>query len=143
MAEGKGEFQIRLDWEKLPKEELSLYIYELHSYLQAFEVSSIKQLLISLDGVAQKICDDLDAITDGDVDNLKILNPDKGDAVFDRVMKIIEKVDSFKKISTLAESLRPEVVKLEKEVEEKTKVNPEANIFEQLQERALKKKKGS
>lgn len=141
MAEGK--FQIRLDWEKLPKEELSLYIYELHNYLQAFEVSSVKQLLISLDGVAQKICDDLDAITDGDIDNLKILNPDKGDAVFDRVMKIIEKVDSFKKISTLAESLRPEVVKLEKEVGEKTKVNPESNIFEQLQERALKKKKGS
>lgn len=143
MVEEKGKFQIRLDWEKLPKEELSLYIYELHNYLQAFEVSSVKQLLISLDGVAQKICDDLDAITDGDIDNLKILNPDKGDAVFDRVMKIIEKVDSFKKISTLAESLRPEVVKLEKEVEEKTKVNPEANIFEQLQERALKKKKGS
>lgn len=141
MAEGK--FQIRLDWEKLPKEELSLYIYELHNYLQAFEVSSVKQLLISLDGVAQKICDDLDAITDGDVDNLKILNPDKGDAVFDRVMKIIEKVDSFKKISTLAESLRPEVIKLEKEAGEKTKVNPESNIFEQLQERALKKKKGS
>ena len=141
MAEGK--FQIRLDWEKLPKEELSLYIYELHNYLQAFEVSSVKQLLISLDGVAQKICDDLDAITDGDVDNLKILNPDKGDAVFDRVMKIIEKVDSFKKISTLAESLRPEVIKLEKEAGDKTKVNPESNIFEQLQERALKKKKGS
>lgn len=143
MTEEKGKFHIRLDWEKLPKEELSLYIYELHNYLQAFEVSSVKQLLISLDGVAQKICDDLDAITDGDIDNLKILNPDKGDAVFDRVMKIIEKVDSFKKISTLAESLRPEVVKLEKEAEEKTKVNPEANIFEQLQERALKKKKGS
>lgn len=139
----RGKFQIRLDWEKLSKEELSLYIYELHNYLQAFEVSSVKQLLISLDGVAQKICDDLDAITDGDIDNLKILNPDKGDAVFDRVMKIIEKVDSFKKISTLAESLRPEVVKLEKGAEEKTKVNPESNIFEQLQERALKKKKGS
>jgi hypothetical protein len=127
-------FQIRSDWEKLNKEELSLYIYELHNYLCAFEVSSVKQLLISLDGVAQKICDDLDSIADGDIENLKILNPDKGDAVFDRVMKIIEKVDSFKKISSLAESLRPEIVKLSGDVKDNNSKSV-GNVFEQALEK--------
>lgn len=134
MAEEKEEFKIRLDWEKLSREELSHYIFDLHTYLCSFEVSSIKQLLISLDGVAQKMCDDLDRIADGEIENLKILNPDKGDAVFERVMKIIEKVDSFKKISTLAESLRPDTIKMDGS----QKTGPsksQSNIFEQTMEK--------
>src|SRR5690606_13196085 len=130
------------DWEKLNKEELSLYIYELHNYLMEFQTSSIHQMIISLDNIAQKICDDLDIIADGRTDGLVILSDEKDSKIYDRLMTLISRVKDWKEVSKLAEAIRPEVAKLEKQAQEKIKVNPDSNIFEQLQEQALKRKKG-
>lgn len=139
---GEEKFQIRLDWEKMNKEELSLYIHELHSYLMEFQTSSIHQMIISLDNIAQKICDDLDIIAEGRTDGLVILSDEKDSKIYDRLMTLISRVKDWKEVSKLAEAIRPEVAKLEKQAQEKIKVNPDSNIFEQLQELALKRKKG-
>lgn len=106
MAEEK--FKLRLDL-KTGNEEVDLYLYDLHSYVMSFETSSIKQLIISLDNLAQKICDDIDIIAGDSEQSLSILSTNKDDKIFDRVLMLISKIKDFRTISEMAESLRPEV----------------------------------
>lgn len=136
----KEKFKLRLDI-KSGNEEVDLYIYELHNYLCEFEVSSVKQMLISLDGIAQKITDDLDKIVNGDFQNLIILSDDKESKIFDKIQKIVEKIDSWKKVSDLAESLRPEIAKPEtKNAKPQIKIDTTGNAFEQIQKTINQKK---
>lgn len=138
----EGKFKLRLDL-RTGDPDLDLYLYNLHSYLIAFETSSVKQLIISLDRLSQKLCDDVDMLTDGNIEGLTILSPDAQDKIFERVMKLIEKIDSFKKVSETAESLRPEI---QERIDEVSKSKPKQikielgdNPFETLQGFKVKK----
>lgn len=152
MAEEK--FKLRLDI-KTGDEDIDLYLWSLHEYLVSFETSSIKQLIISLDRLSQKLCDDIDMISDGTAftrteneegetvvdNNLTILSSSSYDKTFDRILALIGKIESFKKISELAESLRPDVAERKEEIKElKPKIKGiemGKNPFEALQERKL------
>jgi hypothetical protein len=130
----KDKFKLRLDI-KTGKEDIDLYIWELHNYLIKFETSSVKQMLISLDTVAQKITDDLDCIANGDLGGLQILSDDKDSKIFDKVQKIVEKIDNWKRVSEMAEGLRPEVEERKSELKDKKpqiKIDTSANVVEQL-----------
>lgn len=132
----EDKFKLRLDI-KTGDEEIDLYIYELHNYIVSFETSSVKQLLVSLDHLAVKLTDDIDAITNGEPEKLTILSPDGNDKSFDRLMKLIDKIDSFRKISDMAESLRPELAERKEEVKNakpKIKIDiSQGNTFEIIQ----------
>ena len=137
MAEEK--FKLRLDL-KSGNEEIDLYIYELHNYLVSFETSSIKQMLVALDEMCIKITDDIVSITNGNLSQLTVLSQDGQDKTFDRVMKIVEKIDSFKKVSEMAEQLRPEVAERKEEVKKsRLVIDTTANPFEQIQKEILEK----
>lgn len=131
-------FELRLDLVS-ESEEINLYLYKLHSYLLNFETSSVKQLLISLDELCVKLTDDINHITNGDLENLTILSSNNQDKTFDRVMKIVEKIDSFKKVSDMAEAMRPPIAD-EKNVTKKPKLaldkskNPMEDIVKKLRD---------
>lgn len=124
------------------KEEVDLYLYEMENYLQSFDTSSIKQMLIALDNICFKMTDDLDKISEGDTDGLVILSDSKDSKVFDRLMTLIQRVKDIKAVCDLAESLRPEVEEIKNKAEEVvTQLDPTLNPFEQIQEKFNKKHK--
>lgn len=139
MAEEK-EFKIKPQL-KSGVEEVDLYIFELHEYIKSFETSSIKKMLVAIDNVAQKIVDDLVLIAEGDTDSLSILSDDKESKVFDKISKIVEKVESWKKVSDMSEAMRPEVEEIKSQEDAKVNIDIHSNIFEQLQEQHYKKNK--
>jgi len=132
-------FELRLDLVS-ESEEINLYLYELHNYLVNFETSSIKQLLISLDELSVKLTDDINHVTNGELEKLTILSNDAQDKTFDRVMKLVEKIDSFKKVSDMAEALRPDIAKKGETKKSQIKIDPTSNPFEQLQKQRLEGK---
>lgn len=134
-------FELRLDLVS-ESEEVNLYLYTLHNYLVNFETSSVKQLLISLDELCVKLTDDVNHLTNGELDKLTILSNSGEDKTFDRVMKIIEKIDSFKKVSEMAEALRPDIASKKEEVKKsKIQIDTSSNPFEQIQQMQLENKK--
>ena len=135
----KEKFKLRLDIGVMSHQEIKDYCGVLNEYLINFETSSVKQMLISLDNVAQKITDDLDRIVDGKIDSLDILAEDS--KIFDKVQKLVEKIDSWKKVSEMAESLRPEVDSVKKEnAKPQIKIDTTGNAFEQIQKTINQKK---
>ena len=134
-------FELRLDLVS-ESEEVNLYLYTLHNYLVNFETSSVKQLLISLDELCVKLTDDVNHLTNGELDKLTILSNSGEDKTFDRVMKIIEKIDSFKKVSEMAEALIPDIASKKEEVKKsKIQIDTSSNPFEQIQQMQLENKK--
>lgn len=138
MAEEK--FKIRPNL-KTGNPEIDLYLYELHQYLRSFETSSIKTMLVAIDDVAQKIVDDLVLVAEGDTNNLSILSDDKESKIFDKISKIVEKIESWKKVSDMAEALRPEEVEEGQTKKAQIKLDLTGNPFEQIQKEALDKRK--
>ena len=103
------EFKIILNWESLGKEELSDYLYELHSFLKDFSTSSINEMILALDDVARIITDDLNRIANGEEGQLRILTDDKDAKSYERVMSLVDKVDKWKNVASYAKDLRPKV----------------------------------
>jgi hypothetical protein len=134
----KEKFKLRLDI-KTGNEDTDLYLHELHNYLLNFEASSVKKMVMSLDNIAQKITEDLDNIIQGEDVVLTILVEDS--KIFDKVQKIVEKIDSWKKVSEMAESLRPDIEKEKKYGGKPTlNIDSKANPFEQIQKTINQKK---
>ena len=133
-------FKIITDIDSMSLEELKSYCEELNSFLINFEASSVKNMVMSLDSIAQKITEDLNNIITGEATVLTILVEDS--KIFDKVQKIVEKIDSWKKVSDLAEGLRPEIAKpISKDKPKPTiKIDPTANAFEQIQKSINQKK---
>ena len=97
-------------------------------------------MLVALDEMCIKITDDIVSITNGNLSQLTVLSQDGQDKTFDRVMKIVEKIDSFKKVSEMAEQLRPEVAERKEEVKKsRLVIDTTANPFEQIQKEILEK----
>lgn len=167
MAEEEKKFKVRHDL-KSSDPEINEYIQAANQKLVEDEASSIKQLVVALNGVAMSIVSDLNRIAKGDMgshevlvkneeydpeeDNeeeeykletqgepLIILNDDKNSKVFDRVMALVGKVKDFKELSVLADSLRPEIEEAKKKAEnQKIQLNEGENAFEQMQQRINK-----
>lgn len=137
------------------------YIQSLHEHILSFDTSNIKKVILALDNVMGDISDDLNLISSGDTwipdvityDNegkeaskicgyskLKVLSDESSSKTFDRVMVLMTKVDNFKSVSELADSLKPEIEETQKEAEE-LKIDRTSNVFEQLQEQHYKKNK--
>lgn len=108
MSEEK-EFKIILDWDRLTKNELSDYLYELHSFLKDFSTTSINEMILALDDVARIITDDLNRIANGEEGMLRILTDDKDAKSYERVMSLVDKVDKWKNVAGYAKDLRPKV----------------------------------
>lgn len=138
--DSKEKFKLRLDL-KTGNEEIDLYLYNLHNYVVSFETSSIKQMLVSLDGIAQKMIDDLDKIAQGDFEELVILSDDKDSKVFEKVQRIVEKIDSWKKVCETAESLRPEIEDRKKEVKNSLTISTNGSVYEEVLKQAQSNKK--
>lgn len=138
--DSKEKFKLRLDL-KTGNEEIDLYLYNLHNYVVSFETSSIKQMLVSLDGIAQKMIDDLDKIAQGDFEELVILSDDKDSKVFEKVQRIVEKIDSWKKVCETAESLRPEIEDRKKEVKNSLTIGTNGSVYEEVLKQAQSNKK--
>src|SRR5690606_25533105 len=90
-------------------EEVDNYLRDIHEYVESFDTSSVKMLLMALDEACMEMAKDIAKTTRGETDGLNILSNDKDDKVFDRVLTVISKVDSIKKISELAQDLKPDI----------------------------------
>lgn len=153
----KEKFELRTDWQTMPKDELIVYVTGLHEYITEFDASSIKRMIVSMDNIAYKIAEDIDLIAEGndgeDVYNedlemnvwqsrLKILNDSKDSKTFDRLMVLAGKIESFKKVSDMAEAIRPTIVnKAEEAKKEKVSVIEAGTGFEAISEQILNKNK--
>ena len=104
------EFKIRLDWDKMSKDDLRNYLFELHSYLLDFSTSSIVEMILALDDVARIITDDLNRIVNNDDAGLRILTDDKDSKSYERVMSLVDKVERWRSVANYAKELRPSVV---------------------------------
>lgn len=141
-------FSIRLDWLSLDKEELRLYIGDLHSYLLDFSTSSIHDMLLELDNVARIVADDLSLIATGRGGAARFLTESKDDKQFERVMQLIKMIKDFKEVSDMAKALRPPVIKAKEFLEggdsvvtQPKKLEGLGNVFEQAQKKATSGKK--
>jgi len=143
--------------------EVDDYIEEIHKYLLKSNGSSIKQLIVSLDDIAMKMVQDLNLIIKGDIkepdtvitytdektqktktktvegaSKLTILTDDS--KIYEKTMGLINKIEEFRKLNQVAESMRPEVEEIKAQIAE-IKIDRTANVYEQLQEQHYKKNK--
>lgn len=128
------EFHVRLDWENMSKEELGLYLYELHSFLMDFSTSSINEMILALDDVARILTDDLNRIANNEDGPIRILTDDKDAKSYERIMSLVDKVDKWKSVATFAKDLRPKVKTVEEGKERLQEVIDEGG-FEAIQRR--------
>ena len=128
------EFKIRLDWDKMSKEELSSYLHELHTYLMDFSTSSINEMIFALDDVARIITDDLNRIANNEDGPIRILTDDKDSKSYERLMSLVDKVDKWKNVASYAKDLRPKVQSVEEGKEQLQEVLDEGG-FEAIQRR--------
>lgn len=126
-------FKIRLDWEKMSKDELSIYLFEIHTFLMDFSTSSINEMIFALDGVARILTDDLHYIMDGEEEKAKILTDNKESKAYERVISLLSSVDKWKAVSTYAKDLRPQVEKTLAENKQDLENSLEEGGFEMLQ----------
>ena len=143
--------------------EVDEYIEEIHRYLLKTNGSSIKQLIVSLDDIAMKMVQDLNLIIKGDIkepdtiisyvdektgkpktktvegaSKLTILTDDS--KIYEKTMGLINKIEEFRKLNQVAESMRPEVEEIKAQIAE-IKIDRNANVYEQIQEQHYKKNK--
>ena len=85
----------------LKKEQLD-YIEYLEKELSTFQNDGAKRLLFELSGIAGDFANDISSIRAGAIAG-KYINDDKSDAMIDKVMKLVDKMDKFKLLAQLTE----------------------------------------
>ena len=85
----------------LKKEQLD-YVTYLESELESFKNDGAKRLLFELSGIAGDFANDISSIRGGAIAG-KYINDDKSDAMIDKVMKLVDKMDKFKLLAQLTE----------------------------------------
>lgn len=146
------------------------YIQDLHNYILSFEASNIKKLILATDRLAGVIAEDIDKIIQGEDEiedevlmgyddedepiyeketrsTLKILSDSKDSKVYDRILNLISKIESFEKVSKAAKSLIPAVEEFvekseEEELVKDLKLTGSDNNFEEMQTKHLNKRAG-
>lgn len=119
--------------------EVDDYIDTLHNHIESFDTSSVKMLLMALDEASGEIAKDVVRISRGDLDNLTVMTDDS--KAFDKLLKIMEKIDYIKKISELAQELKPDIEDFNAIVKDLPKLDS-GNVFEQAQKMVRDKRKG-
>lgn len=146
------------------------YIEDLHDYILSFEASNIKKLILATDRLAGVIAEDIDKIIQGEDEtedevlmgyneddepiyekmsknNLKILSDSKDSKVYDRILNLISKIESFEKVSKAAKTLIPVVEEFypkseDEELIKDLKLTGSENNFEEMQTKHLSKRVG-
>ena len=124
---------------KSGNKEVDEYIDSIHDYIEGFDTSSVKMLLISLDEACGEIAKDVVKISRGDIDNLTVMTDDS--KAFDKLLKIIEKIEHIKKVSELAQDIKPEIEDLNSVAKDLPKL-VSGNAFEQAQQMVRERRKG-
>lgn len=78
------------------------YIEHLETELSSFKNDGAKRLLFELSGIAGDFANDISSIRGGAISG-KYINDDKSDAMIDKVMKLVDKMDKFKMLAQLTE----------------------------------------
>ena len=96
------------------KEEQLKYVEYLETELAAFKNDGARRLLSELSGIAGDFANDISNIRNGAIAG-KYINDDKSDAMIDKVMKLIDKMDKLKILAQLNEKEQEESDKPKKE----------------------------
>jgi hypothetical protein len=107
----------------LKKDQLDYVLY-LEEEIQSFKNDGAKRLLFELSGIAGDFANDIASIRSGAIAG-KYINDDKSDAMIDKVMKLVDKMDKFKMLTQLTEDKDEEEDKPKK----KTTRRPEDLAF--------------
>jgi len=78
------------------------YVEYLEKELSTFQNDGAKRLLFELSGIAGDFANDISSIRAGAIAG-KYINDDKSDAMIDKVMKLVDKMDKFKMLAQLTE----------------------------------------
>jgi hypothetical protein len=79
------------------------YVEYLEKELSTFQNDGAKRLLFELSGIAGDFANDISSIRGGAIAG-KYINDDKSDAMIDKVMKLVDKMDKFKMLAQLTET---------------------------------------
>jgi len=93
----------------LKKEQLDYVLY-LETELESFKNDGAKRLLFELSGIAGDFANDISSIRGGAIAG-KYINDDKSDAMIDKVMKLVDKMDKFKLLAQLTEDKEEDTTK--------------------------------
>jgi len=85
------------------KQEQLEYVEYLEKELSTFQNDGAKRLLFELSGIAGDFANDISSIRNGAIAG-KYINDDKSDAMIDKVMKLVDKMDKFKMLAQLTET---------------------------------------
>jgi hypothetical protein len=96
----------------IKKEQLDYVLY-LESELESFKNDGAKRLLFELSGIAGDFANDISSIRSGAIAG-KYINDDKSDAMIDKVMKLVDKMDKFKMLAQLTEPEEEDKAKAKK-----------------------------
>ena len=96
----------RPDLKGLKQEQLE-YVEYLENELSTFKNDGAKRLLFELSGIAGDFANDIASIRSGAIAG-KYINDDKSDAMIDKVMKLVDKMDKFKMLAQLTEDKEEE-----------------------------------
>lgn len=99
------------DLKGLKKNQLE-YVEYLETELGSFKNDGAKRLLFQLSGIAGDFANDISSIRSGAISG-KYINEDKSDAMIDKVMKLVDKMDKFKILAQLTD---------DSELKEKTEI---------------------
>lgn len=128
----KEKFKLKLHLKSGIK-EVDEYLQEIHDHYQSFNTSSIKQLIVALDSISSVLTEDIYKISNGETEGLKILADNLNDKLFDRVLKLVDKIECFNKVSELSKSLIPEIEEIKSTLKsEKIKIDSKGNPMEQI-----------
>jgi hypothetical protein len=89
------------------------YVEYLEKELSTFQNDGAKRLLFELSGIAGDFANDISSIRAGAIAG-KYINDDKSDAMIDKVMKLVDKMDKFKLLAQLTEQEEEDKTKTKK-----------------------------
>ena len=99
---------------KLSKEQLQ-YIEYLENEVNSFKSDGAKRLLCELSNIAGDFADDIINLRNGS-GIVKYINDDKSDAILDKTIKLVDKMDKFKLLAQLSSKEEEETNKTKKVV---------------------------
>jgi hypothetical protein len=97
------------------KQEQLDYVEYLETELADYKNDGAKRLLSELSGIAGDFANDISNIRNGAIAG-KYINDDKSDAMIDKVMKLIDKMDKLKILAQLNEKEEPEAKQEKKKI---------------------------
>jgi hypothetical protein len=102
-----------IDKKGLTKAQLE-YITKLEEEIDSYKNDGAKRLLSELSGIAGDFANDISSIRGGAISG-KYINEDKGDAMLDKMLKLVDKMDKFKLLAQLS-SPEEEVKEVKKSI---------------------------